>query len=82
MRPGTTARFCSATARAGVAWSSFEMPPNEQPHYRVGMEFRDTNTELLEAFFERLATSTSTTNRGGNGEAGGRSRRRRRSRRS
>lgn len=45
-------------ARAGVAWSAFELPPGGQPRYRAGMEFRDPDPQAIEAFYERLATST------------------------
>jgi hypothetical protein len=44
--------------RAGVAWSAFELPPGAPPRYRAGMEFRDSDPQAIEAFYERLATST------------------------
>jgi hypothetical protein len=46
-------------ARAGVAWSAFELPPGGPPRYRAGMEFRDTDPHAIESFFSRLASSAS-----------------------
>jgi len=35
---------------AGIAWSSFELPPSRGPRYRAGMEFKEIDPRVLEQF--------------------------------
>jgi PilZ domain-containing protein len=38
---------------ADIAWSSFEIPPNSSPRYRVGVNFQDADAGEVEAFCGR-----------------------------
>ncbi len=38
---------------ADIAWSSFEIPPNSSPRYRVGVNFQDADAAQVEEFCGR-----------------------------